>query len=300
MNRFARKRLAGLGAGLALLAAAWAAQGAITITRADGWICTDGTVNVNGTVTPVDASCSAPPAPGSFTLTVSKAGTGTGTVTGPGFDCGADCTQSYPEGTAINVTLTANPAPGSTFSGWSGAGCSGTGTCTVNQSITANLIVTATFNQNDPPPGACGAAPLPPGVTQVVEVDTGAIGVPWVSEANPPPQTVYAYKVRVPAGFSGRKSMTATRLPPSTSGRSVVVSSCPGSIEPAATGNGCIKQNATDTTKIWLSTLAGDSANSYCKLAAPGDYYFNVVNKTLVTDTGFNCVSGTCKFKISR
>jgi len=46
---------------LALLGAACLAQAAITITRADGWNCTDGTINVNGAVTPVDASCSAPP-----------------------------------------------------------------------------------------------------------------------------------------------------------------------------------------------------------------------------------------------
>src|SRR5207245_3663496 len=41
------------------------------------------------------------------------------------------------------VTLTATPAAGSTFSGWSGGGCSGTGTCTVTMS--AATTVTATF-----------------------------------------------------------------------------------------------------------------------------------------------------------
>ncbi|MDD3650712.1 hypothetical protein, partial [Immundisolibacter sp.] len=117
------KAFAGLGAGLLLLGAAWLAQAAITITLDNGDICTDGTVTLDGagavaSVTPVPGSCSAPPPPGNFTLTVSKAGTGSGTVTGTGFSCGADCTESYPDGTAVNVTLTATANPGSTFSGW--------------------------------------------------------------------------------------------------------------------------------------------------------------------------------------
>jgi hypothetical protein len=42
------------------------------------------------------------------------------------------------------VTLTATPGPGSSFSGWSGAGCSGTGTCIVT--LDASKSVTATFS----------------------------------------------------------------------------------------------------------------------------------------------------------
>ena len=41
------------------------------------------------------------------------------------------------------VTLTASAAGGSTFNGWSGGGCSGTGTCSVTMS--AATTVTATF-----------------------------------------------------------------------------------------------------------------------------------------------------------
>jgi YD repeat-containing protein len=78
-----------------------------------------------------------------FTLTVVKSGAGSGTVTSSpsGIDCGSDCSESYNQGTS--VTLTATPASGSTFGGWSGA-CSGTGTCTVT--MNAAKSVTATFN----------------------------------------------------------------------------------------------------------------------------------------------------------
>ena len=46
------------------------------------------------------------------------------------------------------MTLTASPAAGSTFTGWSGGGCSGTGTCTVT--LTAATSVTATFQMQAP------------------------------------------------------------------------------------------------------------------------------------------------------
>ena len=76
------------------------------------------------------------------TLTVSKAGSGSGTVasTIAGIDCGATCSHAFDYGTS--VTLTASPATGSTFNGWSGA-CSGLGDCTVP--MTAAGSVTATF-----------------------------------------------------------------------------------------------------------------------------------------------------------
>src|SRR6185437_11654115 len=44
-----------------------------------------------------------------------------------------------------SVTLTASADPGSTFAGWSGAGCSGTLTCQV--SMDNDSAVVATFNQ---------------------------------------------------------------------------------------------------------------------------------------------------------
>lgn len=77
------------------------------------------------------------------TLTVAKAGGGTGTVTSlpAGIGCGADCTEPYAHGTS--VTLTADPAADSAFAGWSGGGCSGTGTCTLT--MDAAKTVTATF-----------------------------------------------------------------------------------------------------------------------------------------------------------
>jgi hypothetical protein len=71
-----------------------------------------------------------------YTLTINRSGSGTGTVSNN------PSGLSFARGTV--VTLTATPDAGSSFVGWSG-GCSGTTpTCTVTMS--ANVIVTATFN----------------------------------------------------------------------------------------------------------------------------------------------------------
>ena len=76
----------------------------------------------------------------SFALTVAKSGSGTVTSTPAGITCGADCSEPYSNGTA--VTLSATPASGYTFGGWSGA-CVGTGECAVT--MTAAKSVTTTF-----------------------------------------------------------------------------------------------------------------------------------------------------------
>lgn len=62
-------------------------------------------------------------------LIVRQTGTGIGTVSSipAGITCGSECTQSFREGSV--VTLSATPDSSSTFAGWSGEGCSGTGDC---------------------------------------------------------------------------------------------------------------------------------------------------------------------------
>jgi hypothetical protein len=90
--------------------------------------------------------------PNTYLLSVNRMGVGgNGTVTSNpgGINCGNVCQAEFTEGTS--VTLTAQPASGSSFSGWNGA-CSGTGSCTVTmdqaRSVTARLLV-STMN---PPP----------------------------------------------------------------------------------------------------------------------------------------------------
>ena len=83
-------------------------------------------------------------------LTVTRAGAGSGSVSSapPGIDCGLTCSGLFPVGSG--VTLTAQSAAGSTFTGWGGA-CSGNSTtCTV--SVTQATGVSATFAAGSPTP----------------------------------------------------------------------------------------------------------------------------------------------------
>ena len=83
-------------------------------------------------------------------LTLTKNGNGAGSVTSApaGIDCGPTCSSDFDYGT--EVTLTAAAAEGSTFTGWSGAGCSGTGSCVVTMDQARS--VSAGFELQQSPP----------------------------------------------------------------------------------------------------------------------------------------------------
>ncbi len=79
-------------------------------------------------------------------IIVTLDGNGDGLVTSDigGIDCGDVCSMAYSPGQT--VVLTAQVIGDSTFDGWSGGGCSGTGTCTV---VTDDaVLVTAKFVLN--------------------------------------------------------------------------------------------------------------------------------------------------------
>lgn len=108
------------------------------------------------------------PPPSTNTLTVNRTGSGTGTVSSApaGIDCGGTCSAGFPTGSS--VTLTAAPAAGSMFAGWSGGGCSGTGTCVTvmsgDQTVVAQFalnpdVVTLSVTKSGPGGGTVTSAP---------------------------------------------------------------------------------------------------------------------------------------------
>ena len=119
----------------------------LTVTAPPGAV---GTVPVTVTTVESDVTGDTPQTVASFTytaaptLSVSRTGAGSGTVTSSpgGISCGATCSHKFAPGTM--VTLTATAAGGSVFGGWSGGGCSGTGTCVVT--LGSSTAVAATFD----------------------------------------------------------------------------------------------------------------------------------------------------------
>lgn len=94
--------------------------------------------NFSGSVTVIDGGA----VPTTHVLSLLVAGTGSGTVTSlpAGINCSTSCIASFAAGT--NVSLTALPASGDRFSGWSGP-CAGSGSCDLM--MTSDNFVTASF-----------------------------------------------------------------------------------------------------------------------------------------------------------
>ena len=120
-----------------------------------------------------------------YTLTVSKTGTGTGTVTSSpaGINCGSDCSETYTKGQ--KVKLTAKADANSTFTGWSGGGCSGTKTCTVT--VDTAITVTADFALKTPDisvaqtPIQFGSIKVGKKATKTLKITNNGTGNLWIT-----------------------------------------------------------------------------------------------------------------------
>jgi phospholipase C len=104
-------------------------------------------VNGNSSVTASFAALTTPP-PQQVQLNVNETGTGTVTSVPGGVSCPQSCAANFDSGT--QVTLTATPANGFSFSGWGGSCAGNTPTCVTT--ISTNSSITATFATTQPPP----------------------------------------------------------------------------------------------------------------------------------------------------
>jgi hypothetical protein len=108
------------------------------------------------------------------TLSVTVKGSGSGTVNGGGIACSGTCSTTYPEGT--QVSLSAQPAVGSSFAGW-GGDCTGQAGCGVTMNI--DHSVSATFTHSVSPPVVVGHT-LSVSVSGSGRVTGGGVSCPGV------------------------------------------------------------------------------------------------------------------------
>jgi hypothetical protein len=183
----------------------------------------NGNLNVTCTTSVNYTGGSTPPAGGPYTLsaTISPSASGTVTANSGTFTCGAaSCSGTYASGST--VVLTATPIGGSTFAGWSGGGCTGTGTCTVTN-MTTNVGVIATFTTTTTPP--------PSGVLVMTTPPICAANSHYDGSAG----TIYAFPI--PHTTSGSGQMALTLYPFSQSNFSIElsISKVPGDFATAKT-----------------------------------------------------------------
>jgi hypothetical protein len=108
-------------------------------------------------------------------LTVTKSGAGTGSVTSApaGISCGTTCSANYVAGTV--VTLTAAPASGSTFSGWSGA-CTGTSSCVVSMSTAQSVVAVFALTTSTLPSAPTNVVAVSGNASATVSFVPGSVG----------------------------------------------------------------------------------------------------------------------------
>jgi hypothetical protein len=259
-----------------------------------------------------------PPPPGSFNLSVSKNGTGSGTVTSSpiGISCGTDCSESYTSG--IQVTLTAEPASGSTFGGWSGA-CSGSTGLSCTLAMLDNLSVTATFNSSGG--GGSGGDPgagLWIDGTNFVH-DRGSLTELYVPRCVPSQynncrfggrlsefDTLVAgqvWSMRIPVG----SGLAATTYPfgvqraetgESLNAYDFAISTTPGSFD---VGSACKQSGAGEIRVHDPARVTPSKWTPSCPITANTTYYLNV-RPQAETAGAQNCGSGSsnaCRYRIT-
>jgi hypothetical protein len=133
---------------------------------------------------------------GQHVLSVGFAGSGSGMVSSSpaGMSCSASCAHGFESGSTVN--LSATPANGSTFAGWSGA-CAGTGPCQVT--LNGDVSVVATFNAAGGPEGGGGGG-SPSGGTP-----------PVLTTSTPPTSPKPAKKLTCKKGFKKKKVKGKTK-----------------------------------------------------------------------------------------
>lgn len=239
-----------------------------------------------------------------YTLTVTLSGTGSGSVSATGLSCSdKTCTGTYSSGASIS--LTATPATGSTFGGWSGGGCSGTGVCvtTVNYSTS----VTATFTSSST--STTYALTVTKSGSGDVSASTGSIswsgntGTANYNSATQVTLTATAASGYTFTGWSGACSGTGTCAVTMSAAKAVTAiftasDTTGGTTGGTDGGDGTTTQYSLSVTKSGNGTVTSSPTGISCGADCSKSFDAStVVTLTAVPESGATFVgwSGACK-----
>jgi hypothetical protein len=190
-----------------------------------------------------------------YTMSTTVTGSGSGRVTSDpgGISCPGTCSLTV--GRGVPVTLTPSPSPGSVFTGWSGGGCSGTGTCVVpmygNQGVTATFAALRSLKVSVKGRGKGSITSKPAGISC-----PGACSVILGQGAHltltPRPKSGSAFAGWSGAGCSGPKACVMT-IGGSNKAVTATLAKSSGSGPPSSSGSGV-------TNIVWCAAPFG----KYC------------------------------------
>jgi uncharacterized repeat protein (TIGR03803 family) len=227
-------------------------------------------------------------------VTVTLAGNGSGSVAAdhPGFTCTGATSGSTCSGTYLNgavVALTATPAVGSVFGGWTGA-CTGTGTCAVT--VDPVSAVTATFTLQ----------------RFTVTAATTGTGTGTVT-CNGAPCGTYDYGTPVTVAATADASSILTSLSGTGSAASCTASGCQLTVTSAAAVTATFTLNRFAVTAATAGTGTGTLT---CNGAACGTYYSgtlvtvvatagagSILTSLSGTGSAAACTSSGCQFAVT-
>ena len=233
-------------------------------------------------------------------LAVTKSGTGTGTITSnpAAISCPGTCGASFDHGTS--VALSAAPAPGSTFAGWSssdtGFSCPGAGTCTVTMDAAKNVTGTFTIVQRLLTVTKAGNG------AGTVSSDSGGISCPGTCSGTYASGTVVALSANLGANSvftawggdcSGTGVCTVTMDQARSVSATFTLVQRALAVTKAGTGTGTITSNPAAISCPGTCGASFDHGTSVALSAAPapGSTFAGWSS----SDTGFSCPgAGTC------
>jgi hypothetical protein len=245
----------------------------------------------------VSATSNGTPPASEYTVTINQS-TG-GTVSGT--------SGVTPAGTTGSWSAVADTTNGYVFSSWGGI-CVGTVGTSCSKTVNGPSVVSATFAL-----AAGGGAPLvdsncpavDPAKVTVVNTSVSAKLYPRTDNPSVAPEHIYAYRFTTQDAASVG-SWVATAMTSATNGKLVKITQCAGVLEPTNTVGACERSTVESTRVDYVVDRPDLATRSYCHLQPNTVYYANVVSKSKLTDTTYNCgttatatATSKCAFSMS-